>query len=87
MIRWLVMPKLLLRLVDGALQPVDHGAEGDAAREMGLGIEEHLDMAHALGLDLGEIGGGQIVEILLRSAAPTCPGSRDRGNPAAGVKL
>ena len=65
MIRWLVIPKLRLGFVEGALQAVDHGAERDPALEMGLGIEEHLDMPHALGLDLREIGGGEVVEILL----------------------
>ncbi len=74
MIRWLVMPKWHgLGLVEGALQAIDHGAKRDPALEMGLGIEENLDMPHALGLDLREIGGSEIVEILPRSISTDMP--------------
>ena len=57
--------EVALRFVEGALQPVDHRPERDPALEMSLGIEEDLDMAQTLAPDLGEIGGGEIVEILL----------------------
>ena len=51
--------------VDGALQPVDHCGERDASGQMSLGIEEYLDMAQALAVNLGQICGGQVVKILL----------------------
>ena len=43
---------------------VDHRGEGDTAVGMGLGIEEDFGVAHVLSMRAGEIGPGQIVEIL-----------------------
>src|SRR5262249_31410578 len=55
----------LSRLVEGTLQAPDHGLDRDAAGDMSLGIEEHLHMPQALGVDPGEIGRGEVMEILL----------------------
>src|SRR4029077_1588295 len=52
-------------LVDRALQSVDPSSKSDAAGEMALWIEEHLDMTQALGMDLGEICHRQVVKVLL----------------------
>ena len=41
-----------------------------------LRVEEHLDVAHVVGMHALEIGPGEVVEILLGDAAPTCPDSR-----------
>ena len=46
--------------------PANHGVEVDAAHGVRLGVEEHLGIEHALGVRLGQVGGGEIVEILLR---------------------
>ena len=56
----------LFGIVDRAMQAVDHGGEGDAARGVALRIEEHFDMHEIVGARPLQIGPGQIVEILLR---------------------
>ena len=50
---------------DRARKAVHHGREGDAARRVALRIEEHLDMAHIVGLRALEIRPGEIEEVLL----------------------
>jgi hypothetical protein len=49
----------------GAPDAVDDGLEGDAARGMGLRVEEDLGMAHIVGGGARQVGGGHVVEILL----------------------
>jgi hypothetical protein len=57
-------PELPLRAVEGIRQSGHHRVEGNAAPGMPLGIEEHLDMPHILGRHPGEVGEGEIEEIL-----------------------
>src|SRR3546814_6511486 len=52
-------------LVECAGDPGDHRVEGDAARRVALRIEEYLDMADIVGAGAGEIGGGEVVKVLL----------------------
>jgi len=51
---------------DGAAQAFDHGRERNSARGVALRVEEHLDVAHVVGMRALEIGPGEVVEILLR---------------------
>ena len=57
--------ELVARLAAGARQAVHHRLERDAAAGVALRIEEHLDMAHIVGLGALEIGQGEVEEILL----------------------
>ena len=43
----------------------DHGVVGDAARGVRLGVEEYLGIEHVLGMRPGQVGGREIVEVLL----------------------
>ena len=57
-------PVPLARFAQRAGDPRDHGFERDSALRMPLRVEEDLDMADIVGARAGEIGRGQVVEIL-----------------------
>ena len=54
-----------LGLGAGALQAVEHGLEGDAARGVGLRVEEQLGMDDIVVVRALEVGDGEIEEVLL----------------------
>ena len=57
--------ELALRIGDGAIKPVDHGGEGNAASSVALRIEEHFHVPDIVGMRPLQVGEGQVVEILL----------------------
>jgi hypothetical protein len=54
-----------LRIVKRAGDACDHGLERDAAFGMSLRVEEDFDMANGVGVGARQIGGGEVVEVLL----------------------
>ena len=63
----------LPRLGQGPSDSAHHGFELDAARGMGLRIEEDLDVPNALLTCTGQVGGGELVEIPLMDEDRACP--------------
>ncbi len=51
-------------VIEGPADPRATGLEGDAALGVRLGVEEDLGMAHALAGRLGQVGHGEVVEVL-----------------------
>ena len=58
-------PELRRAVVEGPADPRAAGLEGDAALGVRLRVEEDLGMADALGGGLGQVGHGEVVEVLL----------------------
>ena len=54
-----------LCIVERAGDAGDDDFEGDTARGMPLGVEEDFDVAHRVGMGAGEVGGGEVVKVLL----------------------
>ena len=50
-------------VVQGGGEAVDDGVDADAAAGVGLGVEEDLGVAYALGGGAGEVGVGQVGEV------------------------
>ena len=44
---------------------LDDDGEGHAARHVALRVEEHLDVPRAVGVRAPQVGGGELVEVLL----------------------
>ncbi len=57
-------PERRCGILSRAIEAVDDRGEGDAARRVGLRVEEHFNVADILGTRTIEIGQRQIVEIL-----------------------
>ena len=58
-------PEPRFGFVEGAADPLDHGRERDPAVGVGLRVEEDLGVAHVVGAGAREVGGGEVVEVLL----------------------
>ena len=57
--------ELVLRVHLRPANSANSGVVGDAARGMRLGVEEYLGVEHVLGMGFGQVGGREIVEVLL----------------------
>ena len=57
--------QLVLGLLAGAVQAVDHGLHAHAARGVRLRVEEDLGVHHVVGCRTAQVGPGHVVEVLL----------------------